>query len=98
MLHTSHLLTTSLLLPPTHLLSLVELQAVSLVVLSFFRAAAAATALADLVAAHGGILGAAVCCAERGGDPADDWTTCEADRDQLLDRWVGCLPPMFAAA
>ena len=41
------------------------------------------------VAAHGGILGAAVCCAERGGDPSDDWTTCEADRDLLLDRWVG---------
>lgn len=60
----------------------------SLVVLSFFRDAAAATALADLVAAHGGILGAAVCCAEKGGDPSDDWTTCEADRDELLDRWV----------
>ncbi|KAI3436637.1 hypothetical protein D9Q98_006053 [Chlorella vulgaris] len=64
----------------------VELQAVSLVVLSFFRDEAAATALADLVASHGGILGAAVCCAERGGDPADDWTTCEEDRDELLDR------------
>lgn len=64
----------------------VELQAVSLVVLSFFRDEQAATELADLVAAHGGILGAAVCCAEQGGDPADDWTTCEADRDQLLDR------------
>ncbi|EFN58847.1 hypothetical protein CHLNCDRAFT_34176 [Chlorella variabilis] len=64
----------------------VELQAVSLVVLSFFRDAAAAAALADLVAAHGGILGAAVCCAEKGGDPSDDWTTCEGDRDELLDR------------
>lgn len=64
----------------------VELQGVSLVVLSFFRDEAAATALADLVAAHGGILGAAVCCAEKGGDPSDDWTTCEADRDELLDR------------
>lgn len=64
----------------------VELQAVSLVVLSFFRDEAAARKLADLVAAHGGILGAAVCCAEQGGDPSDDWTTCEADRDALLDR------------
>ncbi len=45
-----------------------------------------AEALADLVASHGGILGAAVCCAERGGEPADDWTTCEEDRDELLDR------------
>ena len=67
----------------------VELQAVSLVVLSFFRDEQAATQLADLVAAHGGILGAAVCCAEKGGDPSDDWTTCEADRDALLDRWLG---------
>ncbi|KAL4442940.1 hypothetical protein ABPG77_008431 [Micractinium sp. CCAP 211/92] len=64
----------------------VELQGVSLVVLSFFRDEAAAAALADLVAAHGGILGAAVCCAEKGGDPSDDWTTCEEDRDELLDR------------
>ncbi|KAL4440630.1 hypothetical protein ABPG75_003631 [Micractinium tetrahymenae] len=63
----------------------VELQGVSLVVLSF-RDEAAATALADLVAAHGGILGAAVCCAEKGADPSDDWTTCEQDRDELLDR------------
>jgi cytosine/adenosine deaminase-related metal-dependent hydrolase len=64
----------------------VELQAVSLVVLSFFRDEEAARQLADLVAQHGGILGAAVCCAEKGGDPEDDWTTCEADRDVLLDR------------
>ncbi|PSC72883.1 Cytosine deaminase [Micractinium conductrix] len=64
----------------------VELQGVSLVVLSFFRDQAAAAALADCVAAHGGILGAAVCCAEKGGDPSDDWTTCERDRDELLDR------------
>jgi cytosine/creatinine deaminase len=63
----------------------VELQAVSLVVLSFYRDKAAAIALADTVAAHGGLLGAAVCCAERGGDPQDDWTTCERDRDELLE-------------
>ena len=35
---------------------------------------------------HGGVLGAAVCCAENGGDPEDEWTTCERDRDSLLDR------------
>lgn len=58
----------------------------SLVVLSFFRDEEAARQLADLVATHGGCLGAAVCCAEKGGDPEDDWTTCEADRDELLDR------------
>lgn len=71
----------------------VELQGVSLVALSFYRDADAARGLADRVAAHGGALGAAVCCAERGGDPADDWTTCEADRGELLDRhacvWLG---------
>jgi hypothetical protein len=67
----------------------VELQGVALVVLSFFRDEAAARALADTVAAHGGVLGAAVCCAENGGDPADEWTTCDRDRDQLLDRCVG---------
>jgi cytosine deaminase len=64
----------------------VELQGVSLVTLSFYRDLAAATALADTVAVAGGLLGAAVCCAEDGGDPADDFTTCEADRDLLLDR------------
>lgn len=65
-----------------------ELQGVCLVVLSFFRDAEAAAALADTVAAHDGVLGAAVCCAEDGGKPEDDWTTCEADRDMLLDRCV----------
>ena len=64
----------------------VELQAVCLVVLSFYRDHEAAEKLADTVAEHGGILGAAVCCAENGGDPSDDWTTCDRDRDQLLDR------------
>ena len=58
----------------------------ALTVLSFFRDEAAAAALADTVAAHGGVLGAAVCCAEDGGDPADEWTTCAEDRDALLDR------------
>ena len=63
-----------------------KLQGVCLVVLSFFRDPAAAAALADTVAAHGGVLGAAVCCAEDGGKPEDDWTTCDGDRDALLDR------------
>ena len=64
----------------------VDVQGVSLVVLSFFRDAEAARKLADTVAEHGGLLGAAVCCAEQGGDPSDDWTTCEGDRGELLDR------------
>jgi cytosine/creatinine deaminase len=64
----------------------VALQGVSLVVLSFYRDAAAAEALADTVAAAGGALGAAVCCAEDGGDSADEWTTCPGDRHTLLDR------------
>lgn len=31
-------------------------------------------------------MGAAICCAEDGGEATDDWTTCETDRDLLLDR------------
>lgn len=73
----------------------VELQGVSLVVLSFFRDEAKATQLADLVQQAGGILGAAVCCAENGGDPNDDWTTCDRDRDELLDRCTAPLLPIF---
>jgi cytosine deaminase len=64
----------------------VELQGVSLVALSFFRDEPKAKRLADIVAEHGGLLGAAVCCAEQGGSPEDDWTTCDRDRDILLDR------------
>lgn len=64
----------------------VELQGVALVALSFYRDEEAAVKLADTVAAHRGVLGACVCCAEIGGDPSDDWTTCEKDRDVLLDR------------
>jgi hypothetical protein len=62
---------------------------VSLVVLSFFRDEQKAVQLANLVKSAGGMLGAAVCCAENGGDPNDDWTTCDRDRDVLLDR---CAP------
>ncbi len=47
-----------------------------------------AAAHALQVKAHGGVLGAAVCCAENGGDPEDEWTTCERDRDLLLDRFA----------
>ena len=64
----------------------VEVQGVALVALSFFRDEAASTRLADTVAAYGGLLGAAVCCAEEGGSKTDDWTTCDGDRDELLDR------------
>lgn len=64
----------------------VTVQGVALVVLSFFRDEAAAVRLADTVAKYGGLLGAAVCCAEEGGSPTDDWTTCDGDRDELLDR------------
>lgn len=76
----------------------VELQGVSLVVLSFFRDLEAATELANTVAAAGGIMGAAVCCAENGGDPNDDWTTCDRDRDMLLDRLLtwGIIAPGMA--
>ncbi|KDD74274.1 hypothetical protein H632_c1439p0, partial [Helicosporidium sp. ATCC 50920] len=64
----------------------VELQGVALVPLSFFRDAAAARALAKKVAEHGGVLGAAVCCGDRGGFAEDEFTTCAADRSELLDR------------
>ena len=57
-----------------------------MVALSFYRDLDAATRLADVVAQHGGLLGAAVCCAEQGGSKDDDWTTCDRDRDVLLDR------------
>jgi cytosine/creatinine deaminase len=46
----------------------------------------AAEVLADTVAAYNGILGAAVCCSDKGGLESDDWTTCDKDRDVLLNR------------
>ena len=64
----------------------VELQGVSLVVLSYFRDEASGEKLADTVKANGGVLGCAVCCSEFGGTHDDDWTTCNRDRTQLLDR------------
>ena len=47
---------------------------------------AAGAALADAVAAAGGVLGAAVSCSDRGGLADDDATTCGADQAMLLDR------------
>lgn len=63
----------------------VELQGVSLNILSFFRDEAAATELADNVKSHGGILGAAVSCTDRGGYDDDEYTTCGDDMPGLLD-------------
>eukprot|EP00873_Tetraselmis_striata_P044172 jgi/Tetstr1/464436/TSEL_000109.t2 len=67
----------------------IELQGVSLVVLSYFRDLEAGATLADTIKAAGGILGCAVCCSESGGMDDDDWTTCNTDRPQLLDRIFG---------
>ena len=50
------------------------------------RDEAAGAALADAVAAAGGVLGAAVSCSDRGGLADDDATTCGADQAMLLDR------------
>jgi cytosine deaminase len=63
----------------------VELQGVSLNILSFFRDEIAATELADNVRSHGGILGAAVSCTDRGGYADDEYTTCGNDMPLLLD-------------
>eukprot|EP00803_Ostreobium_quekettii_P010938 evm.model.scf_1031.2 EVM.evm.TU.scf_1031.2 scf_1031:12303-14680(+) len=75
--------------------SRVELQGVSLSLLSFFRDLEQATALADLVEREGGVLGAAVCCGELGGSEKDDYTTCDSDRDMLLDRVNSTRPSCF---
>lgn len=64
----------------------VEIQGVALVVLSYFRDEHAGQRLAETVKEHGGILGAAVCCSEKGGLSDDEWTTCPGDREELLDR------------
>ena len=63
----------------------VELQGVSLSVLSFFRDETKARALARMVKSYGGILGAAVSCSDAGGTPLDVHTTCGADMPKLLD-------------
>jgi cytosine/adenosine deaminase-related metal-dependent hydrolase len=63
----------------------VELQGVSLNILSFFRDEVAAKELADNVKSHGGILGSAVSCTDRGGYADDEITTCGDDLPALLD-------------
>ncbi|GMH42478.1 hypothetical protein BSKO_10397 [Bryopsis sp. KO-2023] len=64
----------------------VEIQGVALVVLSYFRDMDAGRCLAETVKKNGGVLGAAVCCSEKGGLEDDEWTTCPGDREELLDR------------
>lgn len=66
----------------------VDIQAVSYVALSFFRDAAQAAQLADLVKEHGGVLGAAVCCESQFDVHEGEETTCDQDRDVLLDRYA----------
>ena len=63
----------------------VELQGVSLNILSFFRDEVAAKELADNVKSHGGILGAAVSCTDRGGYADEEYTTCGDEMPALLD-------------
>jgi len=63
----------------------VELQGVSLSVLSFFRDESKARALAKMVKSSGGVLGAAVSCSDIGGTPLDTLTTCGDDMPKLLD-------------
>lgn len=63
----------------------VDLQGVSLNVLSFFRDQDKARELARMVKNYGGILGAAVSCSDAGGTSADEATTCGDDMPKLLD-------------
>ena len=63
----------------------VELQGVSLSVLSFFRDRSKAVELAEMVKTYGGVLGAAVSCSDAGGTPLDSYTTCGDDMPALLD-------------
>ena len=62
-----------------------ELQGVSLSVLSFFRDKTKARSLAQIVKSRGGVLGAAVSCSDAGGTPLDPLTTCGEDMPELLD-------------
>jgi cytosine/adenosine deaminase-related metal-dependent hydrolase len=66
-------------------LSMLVLSEVAISPLSI-RDEAAGAALADAVAAAGGVLGAAVSCSDRGGLADDDATTCSFDQPLLLDR------------
>lgn len=63
----------------------IELQGVSLSVLSFFRDENKARALVQMVKSYGGVLGAAVSCSDAGGTPTDHITTCGDDMPKLLD-------------
>ena len=63
----------------------IELQAVALTLLSSFRDKSYGEEVVNLVASHGGVLGAAVCCGEDGGTDADDLTTCGKELPTLLD-------------
>jgi len=63
----------------------VNLQGVSLNVLSFFSDQYKARKLARMVKDYGGILGAAVSCSDAGGTSADEATTCGDDMPKLLD-------------
>ena len=63
----------------------VELQGVSLSVLSFFRDEVKAHALARMVKASQGVLGCAVSCSDAGGTALDDVTTCGDEMPILLD-------------
>mgnify|MGYP002629844162 FL=1 len=63
----------------------VELQGVSLSILSFFRDREASRELARQVKECKGILGAAVSCSDYGGTDLDPHTTCGNDLHKLLD-------------
>ena len=63
----------------------IELQGVSLSVLSFFRDEVRARKLASEVRASGGVFGCAVSCSDEGGTALDDVTTCGDEIHGLLD-------------
>ena len=64
----------------------IELQGVSLSILSFFKDEHASRNLARTVKGHKGILGAAVSCSDYGGTDFDPHTTCGDELHTLLDR------------
>ena len=64
----------------------IELQGVSLSILSFFKDEHASRNLARTVKAHKGILGAAVSCSDYGGTDLDPFTTCGDELHTLLDK------------
>jgi len=64
----------------------IELQGVSLSILSFFKDEHSSRNLARTVKAHKGILGAAVSCSDYGGTDLDPHTTCGDEIHALLDK------------